>query len=320
MTAARPTLRRLAASLAAAAAFGLLPAAAWASDADSFFRAVRQDNVSAMRSLLQRGTDPNLVDENGTSGLELALQEELWQVARVLIDDPRLQPNALNKAGESPLMLAALKGQLDLARRLLTRGAQVNKDGWTPLHYAASGGQPEIIRLLLQRQAVLDAPSPNGTTPLMMAAGYGTPEAVKLLIEAGADIDLRNQQQMTALDFARRGERPDAIQLLQQAARYKAQGRTYRPAYPAAAAPARAEQTTGRADAWPGAPSAAPAAPATPVAPATAPAPSTPAIATQTTPQPALAEQITPAEATPRTVAPLPAPTPRQHPATRGHW
>ena len=101
-------------------------------------------------------------------------------------------------------MMAALKGHLDLVKKLIDRGADVNKPGWTPLHYAATSGHLAIMELLLEHHAFIDAESPNGTTPLMMAAHYGTPAAVKLLLEAGADPTMKNQLGLTAIDFAHR--------------------------------------------------------------------------------------------------------------------
>ena len=82
--------------------------------------------------------------------------------------------------GMTPLMMAALKGNIAGVKMLLERGAQVNKSGWSPLHYAATGPEPDLVRLLLERGADVDAASPNGTTPLMMAANYGSPAAVKV--------------------------------------------------------------------------------------------------------------------------------------------
>ena len=208
-----------------AAALALLASVAVADDRGAFERAIKQDNEPAMRGLLARGFDPNTRNEKGAPGLYMALQEGSLKVARVLIDSPRLKPEDRNASDESPLMMAALKGELDLAKRLIAKGADVNKPGWTPLHYAATGGHLDMIRLLLEEHAFIDAQSPNGTTPLMMAASYGSPEAVKLLVEEGADIAMRNQKQMTAMDFARRAERRDAVELLTQAERYKAQSR-----------------------------------------------------------------------------------------------
>lgn len=208
-----------------AAALALVSSVAVADDRGAFERAIKQDNDSAVRSMLSRGFDPNTRNEKGAPGLYMALQEGSLKVARVLIDSPRLKPEERNASDESPLMMAALKGELDLAKRLIAKGADVNKPGWTPLHYAATSGHLDMIRLLLEEHAFIDAQSPNGTTPLMMAASYGSPEAVKLLVEEGADIAMRNQKQMTAMDFARRAERRDAVELLTQAERYKAQSR-----------------------------------------------------------------------------------------------
>lgn len=222
-------------ALAAALAV-LAPAALAADDVGDFERAIKQDNESAVRGMLQRGFDPNTRNANGAPGLYMALQEGSLKVARLLIDSPKLRAESRNAADESPLMMAALKGHLDLVKRLIEKDADVNKTGWTPLHYAATGGHTDVIRLLLEHHAFIDATSPNGTTPLMMAAAYGSPEAVKLLVEEGADITLRNMKQMTAMDFARNAERPDAIELLTQAERYR-RAQPPRPASPPALAP-----------------------------------------------------------------------------------
>ncbi|HSV47428.1 MAG TPA: ankyrin repeat domain-containing protein [Ramlibacter sp.] len=181
---------------------------------DDFFKAVSQDNARAVTALLQRGFDPNTPSPEGLHGLYLALREPSPKVAQVLIDWPKTNIEYRSPADESPLMMAALHGHTELARKLIDKGADVNKPGWAPLHYAATHGHLAIMELLLEHYAFIDAESPNGTTPLMMAAHYGTPAAVKLLLEAGADTAMKNQQGMTAVDFARRGERPDSAELI----------------------------------------------------------------------------------------------------------
>ena len=184
---------------------------------EDFFAAARRDDESAMVRLMLRGFDPNTRDENGNSALLLAIREESWRVVNFLLEQPLVQVETRNPAGESPLMLAALKGQLSLVKRLIERKAEVNKPGWAPLHYAATNAEPvslELVRLLLEHHAYIDAESPNKTTPLMMAARYGTPDVVKLLLEEGADPTLKNEQGLTALDFAQRAERKDAASLI----------------------------------------------------------------------------------------------------------
>ncbi|MDB5871528.1 MAG: putative ankyrin repeat harboring protein [Ramlibacter sp.] len=181
---------------------------------EDFFSAVKQDNPKAITALLNRGFDPNTPSPEGLSGLYLALRDGSLKAAQALVEWPKTNVEARTAQDESPLMMAALKGNLELARKLVARDADVNKTGWTPLHYAATGGHLAIIELLLENHAYIDAESPNGTTALMMAAHYGSPAAVKLLLEAGADPTLKNQLGLTAIDFAQRANRPDAAGMI----------------------------------------------------------------------------------------------------------
>jgi ankyrin repeat protein len=185
--------------------------AAHAGSYDDFLSAIRQDNPATLKGLLVRGFDANTPDPKGQHSLYLALSEGSLKAAQVLISWPKIDVNRLNAKGESPLMLAALKGYQELVEQLIKRGADVNKTGWTPLHYAASSGQLPVISLLIEHSAYIDAESPNGTTPLMMAAMYGSPAAVKLLLQQGADAQLKNQQGLSALQFAQQGNRPDSV-------------------------------------------------------------------------------------------------------------
>lgn len=182
---------------------------------EDFFKAVQFDDVRTVQSLLQRGFDPNTVNPAGHSGLMLAVREPSLKVAEVLAGWPQTKVEVRNDKDESPLMLAALKGHLALVKKLVERDADVNKTGWTALHYAASGGHTQVIDFLLENSAYIDAESPNGTTPLMMAAMYGSPESVKLLIQAGADLNVKNMVGMTALDFAVRADRQNSKELIE---------------------------------------------------------------------------------------------------------
>jgi len=181
---------------------------------EDFFIAIKRDDPVTITALLQRGFDPNTRDPDGLPGLYLAVREPSLKAAEALIAWPKSNVEIRTAQDESPLMMAALKGHLDLVRKLIARDADVNKPGWAPLHYAATHAHLDIMRLLLEHHAYIDAESPNGTTPLMMAAHYGSPQAVKLLLEAGADPLLKNQLGLTALDFAQRANRQDAAELI----------------------------------------------------------------------------------------------------------
>ena len=186
---------------------------------EDFFKAIKQDDAKAMQSLLQRGFDPNTLDPEARHGLTMAVAEPSLKVAEVLIQAKGINVNFLNSANESALMYAALKGQLALAKLLISKDADVNKTGWTPLHYAATNGHVDVIQLLLDNHAFVDAASPNGSTPLMLAAQYGTPQAVKLLLDEGAEPLQKNEQGLTPIDFARRASRIDSERLIAEAIR-----------------------------------------------------------------------------------------------------
>jgi ankyrin repeat protein len=174
---------------------------------DDFFKAIHFDQVQDVQKLLKRGIDPNSPNEKGVPALIVALQSGSFKTAVILAQDPQTRVEASNPSNETPLMMAAINNQLEVATVLIERGAEVNRKGWTALHYAATRGHIAMMRLLLENSAYIDAESPNGTTPLMMAAYYAPPLAVKLLLEEGADPTLRNQAKVTALDMALANDR-----------------------------------------------------------------------------------------------------------------
>lgn len=183
---------------------------------DDFFRALERDQADEMQALLVRGFDPNSPNPQGQPALIYAMQRGAAKAVQLLINWPSTNLSIHNLQNETPLMLASINNQLDLAKVLIARGADVNQTGWTPLHYAASKGHVEMMRLLIEHHAYLDAESPNGTTPLMMAAHYGSPMATKLLLEEGADPRLKNKLGLSAWDFANKAPvKPDSMQYIQ---------------------------------------------------------------------------------------------------------
>lgn len=168
-----------------------------------FFRAVNVDNAGAVKSILAAGFDPNQRGEKGQTALILALRDGSPKVVAVLLADARTAVDLPNASDETPLMMAALRGELAAVQQLLERGAKVNRSGWAPLHYAATGPEPKVVALLLDRGADIEAPSANGTTPLMMAARYGSEDALNLLLARGAKLSARNVQGLGPADFAR---------------------------------------------------------------------------------------------------------------------
>jgi ankyrin repeat protein len=189
---------------------------------EDFFRGVEMDLADNVTSLLVRGFDPNAADERGQVALYLALKHESPKVFGVLMAHPAIKIDTPNAVGETPLMMAALRGTVPAIEQLIARGASVNRDGWTPLHYAASGPSGEAVKALLARGAKVDAVAPNGSTALMMAARYGSEDAVFALVNAKADLKARNSLNQGAADLARSAGRDSLaarLERLEQSAR-----------------------------------------------------------------------------------------------------
>ena len=213
-----PRLRHFAAAIVTSLPLAALAPAAHAGAYEDFFRAVELDDARSATRLLQRGFDPNSHDEKGQAALFIALRGQSLKVAKVLWEHPGTEIDLRNSAGETPLMMAALRGEAQAVKGLIEHGAAVQQPGWTPLHYAATGGNAEVVKLLLEHGAALEARSPNGSTPLMLAARYGSEEAVDVLLTAGAKREAKNDLGLNAAAFASDAGRDRLAKRLQVAA------------------------------------------------------------------------------------------------------
>ena len=154
---------------------------------------------------------------------------------------------------ESPVADAAMRGQTDIVRSLLAKGADVNAahgDGMTALHWAAERGDAEMAEILIYGGASVHAitrigqytplhlasrsgsdrivgmligatadvsvtTTNSGATPLHLAAASGNAKSVALLVESGADVNaLESAWQQTPLIFAASLNRVDVIKEL----------------------------------------------------------------------------------------------------------
>lgn len=152
----------------------------------------------AVRFLLERHPELTLHEACATGVRD--------RVESILQDVPRMI-DAHSPDGFTPLSLACFFGHVELAQRLINRGANLdlaatNPMQVTPLHAAAAGRHLEIVRALLEAGANPNARQQGGFTPLHAAAQNGDAEMARLLLTKGADREARAENNQTPLDFA----------------------------------------------------------------------------------------------------------------------
>ncbi|MDK1474300.1 ankyrin repeat domain-containing protein [Streptomyces sp. 549] len=117
---------------------------------------------------------------------------------------------------------AILEADAARVKALLGAGADPglgDRDGTTPLYLASVQGEAEIARLLTEAGVFPDAESGgvgSEGTPLCAAACWGHTETVRVLLAHGADPNLREDggTGWAPLDWANHASRPEAAELL----------------------------------------------------------------------------------------------------------
>ena len=114
------------------------------------------------------------------------------------------------------LRYAAGRGQIDLLRLILWRGAKVNDqciDGVTPLMAAAAGDKEDVLSLLLEKGADIHLTDNRGETALFRAARTGNENILRFLLDQGARVDPVNRDGENLVFAAARSEQVKALAL-----------------------------------------------------------------------------------------------------------
>ena len=135
------------------------------------WEAAHKGNIKAVKKFIANGADVNE---------KLA---ERWQ-------------GVTRFRGMTPLCFAATGGHREVAKLLITEGADANtqnRDKLTPLWRATYLGHDEVVRLLIRSGADVNVKmSFGGETPLHEAAYSGRTEIAEDLIKAGADVNAKD--------------------------------------------------------------------------------------------------------------------------------
>ena len=190
-----------------------------------------------VRVLLARGAQVKQRSQAGVDALTLGAAQfgTSASIARLLDAGAEIRPPEGVRVRRSPLVLAAMTGDVAAITLLLTRGAEPSSEalseavtfgyadvvralieagadaritessGVNLLHWATITNRAAVIPVLVRAGVPLNATDDNGFTPLMYAAtvDVGDTDTLKALLSSGADRKIRNDQGRTPLDQAR---------------------------------------------------------------------------------------------------------------------
>uniref|UniRef100_A0A2I3H0W9 Kinase D interacting substrate 220 n=1 Tax=Nomascus leucogenys TaxID=61853 RepID=A0A2I3H0W9_NOMLE len=169
--------------------------------------AAEQGNLEIVKELIKNGANCNLEDlDNWTALISASKEGHVHIVEELLKCGVNLEHRDMG--GWTALMWACYKGRTDVVELLLSHAANPSVTGLYsvyPIIWAAGRGHADIVHLLLQNGAKVNCSDKYGTTPLVWAARKGHLECVKHLLAMGADVDQEGANSMTALIVAVKG-------------------------------------------------------------------------------------------------------------------
>ena len=195
--------------------------------------AMKTGHVDMAETLLMRGASRSEYDIDGNQPVhQAAWVGQVLSIEALVAEHQDL--DVKTKTGESPLHIACLNKNSELANYLVGKSVDVNSwarpqstllntvssfkvplTSLTPLHYACCKDDYEMALLLLDHEAWLNAATPEGVTALMMATETEDTNMVNLLLTRGAKVNANMPGTLTtALHIAaRRGDLETVQQL-----------------------------------------------------------------------------------------------------------
>lgn len=186
--------------------------------------AIQNKNTERLQDWLVYGwfLDDEYTINRGRIEFLAAKQDNLDAVKLVL--DKSSTSNATDSKGRNLLFYAIDNANTEMLTYLLTKGISPNKSdnqGNTALHYAVNSRNKEMLTLLLNRGASVQAVNNEGNTPLHKAAFLGDIDFIQLLFQKGANPKAENLKGWKAFKVAKKNKQKAAAKYLKKAARGK---------------------------------------------------------------------------------------------------
>ena len=176
-----------------------------------FTAAALRGDLTMMKYLITHGADPFITTRNGAPALTRAIHRVTeMESLRYLVEELKLDINAKDRFGRTPLFLSIQSGRPDIAAYLLEHGADISgkiQDGKT-LFMAAiqycygEESFPELAQTLLRYGPDINAQDAQGRTALYYAIEKNDISCIEFLLSSGISVFHSDKQGTTPLLFA----------------------------------------------------------------------------------------------------------------------
>ena len=176
--------------------------------------AARENCMACVKVLLKNNVDINLPDPDGVSPLLLAIMNANWDLAKQLIE-AGASVDEWDMFGEAPLFTAiGLRNQVSGGHGSIDPPNET--DGMTIIRMLLDAGANPNMQLFFHPANVRGSTNTRGSTPLIRAANNADIEVVKLLLKYGADARLNMADRQTPIMAVLAGRAPEkqALELI----------------------------------------------------------------------------------------------------------
>ena len=174
--------------------------------------ASRNGNTEIVQSLLSCNVEilaPNPgVEDRGTKLITIALENHYLPTAMQLLKAASVKGHLEERETSQRILCEASRmGKLDIVKELLEMDIisnlnELDSVGNTPLVCAAKKNRLVIAKHLVESEATIDVTDKDGMTPLIAAAKHGHVETAEWLISQDANVDAEDCKGRTALIYA----------------------------------------------------------------------------------------------------------------------
>ncbi|KAG3149663.1 hypothetical protein PI124_g11426 [Phytophthora idaei] len=151
---------------------------------------IREGSLLVVNLLVSRGAQIDIKDVDGVTPLTLAIHQRSMNMLQIILNEHHVVVTTKRRDFAASVLLTAVENEIEEAARLIIEGGYSsvmirNSDGETPLHRAIVKRNLQLMEFLMRQEpvnSILTALTGYGDSPAHYAARYGTIREMETLL------------------------------------------------------------------------------------------------------------------------------------------